>query len=61
MFVLYEIEFLTKTGDIFSTLHTAFVSAISVSECHVIAEEIKEKLHVPESTYVYTEVKELEI
>ena len=61
MFVLYEIEFLTKTGDIFSALHTAFVSAISVSECHVIAEEIKEKLLVPESTYVYTEVKELEI
>ncbi|MEK3955401.1 hypothetical protein [Psychrobacillus sp. FSL K6-1464] len=60
MFVLYEIEFLTKTGDIFSTLHTAFVTAISVSECHVIAEEIKEKLRVPANTLVYTEVKEME-
>jgi hypothetical protein len=61
VFELYEIEFLTKTGDIFSTLHTAFVSAISVSECHVIAEEIKEDLSVPVNTSIFTEVKEVEL
>lgn len=58
--MMYEIEFLIKTGDIFSTIHTAFVSAISVSECHVIANEMIDTLRIPEHTLIFTEVKEIE-
>jgi hypothetical protein len=42
--MLYEVDFAIKVLGSFCTVHTAFIQAISVSECQAKAEEIRNTL-----------------
>lgn len=42
--MIYEVDFAIKINNTFQTIHTAFIEAISVSECQHKAETIKDKL-----------------
>lgn len=42
--MLYEVDFAIKVNGSFSTIYTAFVQALSVSECQFKAEEIRDSL-----------------
>lgn len=42
--MIYEVDFAIKLHGTFQTIYTAFIEAMSVSECQYKAEKIKENL-----------------
>lgn len=42
--MVYEVDFAIKVKNTFCTIRTAFIQAISVSECLAKAEEIRDSL-----------------
>lgn len=42
--MLYEVDFSIKISENFSTIHTAFIHALSVSECQGKAKTIRDTL-----------------
>ncbi|MBS4191780.1 hypothetical protein KHA94_16440 [Bacillus sp. FJAT-49705] len=51
--MLYSVDFSVRVNNIFSTIHTAFIPAISVSECMHLAEEMKANLTENNKQQIY--------
>lgn len=52
--MLFTVDFSIKVNGLFSTIYTAFIDALTVSECKQKAEYIKEKL--PENKHHHVHV-----
>lgn len=51
--MLYEVDFTVRVNETFSTILTAFIHAISVSECMSIAEDMKLELPASKDSEVF--------
>lgn len=51
--MLYSVDFSILVNECFSTIHTAFIHATTVSECKDLAEDIKVKLPENKNHHVH--------
>ncbi|MED3549988.1 hypothetical protein [Cytobacillus praedii] len=51
--MLYSVDFSIQVNGCFSTIHTAFIHATTVSECKDLAEDIKVNLPESKSHHVH--------
>ncbi|TCJ05068.1 hypothetical protein [Cytobacillus praedii] len=56
--MIYSVDFSIKINDRFSTIHTAFVYALSVSECRKSVKEIKNKLAASQKHDIHIFIEE---
>lgn len=56
--MLYAVDFSIRVNESFSTIYTALIHAISVSECMGIAEEIKDTLPENKKQHVHIFIEE---
>lgn len=51
--MLYKVDFAIKIKGVFNTIQSAFIQAISVSECQDKAEEIRDTLPAYKKHHIY--------
>lgn len=56
--MLYAVDFAIKLNGTFHTIHTAFIEAISVSECQHKAEEMREELPQAKTQHIRIFIEE---
>ncbi|MFC6038400.1 hypothetical protein ACFPYN_02925 [Paenisporosarcina macmurdoensis] len=58
--MLYEVDFVVKTGDIHSTIRTAFVEAKSISECREVVDQMVKESSLSLDEKIHTYISEVE-
>lgn len=56
--MLYSVDFTIRVNETFSTILTAFIHAMSVSECMALAEDIKQDLRESKKHQIHIFIEE---